>query len=59
MFKCNSDRASRGNPNPIFGAYCMRNKNGDLIFVEGIRLKEGYNCNTEVVAFRMGLEYCV
>lgn len=59
MYKCNSDGAARGNPGPCSEAFCVRNKCGDLIDAEGTKLSENSNLIAEVIAFRMGLEYCI
>ncbi|KAH0755906.1 hypothetical protein KY290_026176 [Solanum tuberosum] len=58
-FKCNSDGASKGNPSPSSGAFCIRNGEGNLFYAEVGRLFDGSNLVAEVVALRLGLEYCV
>lgn len=40
-FKCNSDRASKGNPVPTFVAYCIISGMRDLVYAEIRLLEEG------------------
>ncbi|XP_049352605.1 uncharacterized protein LOC125817063 [Solanum verrucosum] len=58
-FKCNFDGASKGNPDPSSGPFCIRNREGNLIYAEVRRLFDGINLVAEVVALRLGLEFCV
>lgn len=58
-FKCNVDGASKGNPGPSSGPFCTRNREGNLIYAEDTRLFDGTNLVAEVVALRLGLEFCV
>ncbi|KAH0776320.1 hypothetical protein KY290_007731 [Solanum tuberosum] len=58
-FKCNSNGASKGNPGPSSGVFCIGNGEGNLIYAEVRRLFDGTNLVAEVVALRLGLEYCV
>lgn len=59
FFKCNSDGASKENPDPSSGDFCIKNKEGDFVYVEVRRLFIRTNQATKVVALRLGLEHCV
>lgn len=57
-YKCNSDRASKGNPGLSSCAFCIRNDIGNLGYAEGVRIVDTNNLMAEVMALRMGLEHC-
>ncbi|KAH0635770.1 hypothetical protein KY289_035685 [Solanum tuberosum] len=58
-FKCNFDGASKGNPGLSSRPFCIRNREENLIYAEIRRLFDGSNLVAEVVALRLGLEFCV
>lgn len=58
-FKCNSNGAAKGNPGPRSSLFCIRNKEGDLIYAESRRIADSSNLIAEAVALKLGLEYCV
>ncbi|XP_060216712.1 uncharacterized protein LOC132644152 [Lycium barbarum] len=39
-YKCNSDGASKGNPGPSTTAFCVRNHDGDFIYVSARRIED-------------------
>lgn len=41
--KCNTDGASRGNPSPSAIAFCIRNKEGNLLVAKGVKIGETTN----------------
>ncbi|KAK4733442.1 hypothetical protein R3W88_007703 [Solanum pinnatisectum] len=49
-FKCNTDRASKGNPGPSSSAFCVRDDQGNLVYVEGKRIGVSNNLKAEIVA---------
>ncbi|XP_049360645.1 uncharacterized protein LOC125825343 [Solanum verrucosum] len=58
-YKCNTDGAAKGNPDPSSGAFCVRNEAGNLMYTEGRGFGVNSNLVVEVLAFKMGLEYCI
>ncbi|XP_060170617.1 uncharacterized protein LOC132601555 [Lycium barbarum] len=58
-YKCNTDGASRGNPGPSSAAFCIRDHNGDLVYVAGKILEDTTNVIAEAVAIEYGIQYCV
>ncbi|XP_049359182.1 uncharacterized protein LOC125823854 [Solanum verrucosum] len=58
-YKSNSDGASKGNPGPSSCAFCIRNDQRDLIYVEGKRIGIANNLVAEVVALRMAVKNMV
>ncbi|KAH0665275.1 hypothetical protein KY285_026481 [Solanum tuberosum] len=46
-FKCNSDGASKGNPGPSYGAFCIKNGERNLFYAEVRRLFDGANIVVE------------
>lgn len=59
QYKCNSDRAVKGNLGPSSVAFCVRNHQGDLIVAEAKRIDDTINLTADLVALRLGLELCV
>ncbi|KAH0711960.1 hypothetical protein KY289_007919 [Solanum tuberosum] len=57
-FKCNTDDSSKGNPGPSSSAFCIRDDQGNLVYAEGNMIGLSNNLIAEVVAIRLGLEYC-
>lgn len=57
-YKCNSDGASKGNPGPSSGAYCIRDVEGNFVYAEVKRMEDNNNLKAEIKAITMGLEYC-
>ncbi|XP_060181404.1 uncharacterized protein LOC132611010 [Lycium barbarum] len=58
VYKCNTDGAVNGNPGPSSAAFCIRNDEGDLVYVAAKNLTDGTNIVAETEAIRMGLRYC-
>ncbi|KAM3235236.1 hypothetical protein P3L10_015272 [Capsicum annuum] len=58
-FKCNSDGASKGNPGPISSAFCIRDDQGNFEFAECRKIGVATNLMAEVIALRIGLQYCI
>ncbi|KAH0675691.1 hypothetical protein KY285_023492 [Solanum tuberosum] len=58
-YKCNTDGAAKGNPDPSSGAFCVRNEAGNLMYTKWRRFGVNSNLVAEVLAFRMGLEYSI
>jgi len=50
--------ASKGNPGPSSTAFCVQNDQGDLIHAEGKIIGVSNNLVAEIVALRLGLEFC-
>ncbi|PHT78765.1 hypothetical protein T459_16817 [Capsicum annuum] len=59
VINCNSDGASRGNPDPSAGAFCNRNSEGEFIYANSFNYGILTSLEAEVCAFKRGLEYCV
>ncbi|XP_060190382.1 uncharacterized protein LOC132619513 [Lycium barbarum] len=59
VFKCNTDRAAKGNPGPSSAALCIRNDEGDLVYAADKTLTDGTNIMAEAEAIRIGMRYCV
>lgn len=57
-FKCNTDGASKGNLGARSAAFYVRNDQGDLIHAEGKVIGVANNLVVEIVALRLGLEFC-
>uniref|UniRef100_A0A0V0HEC1 Putative ovule protein n=1 Tax=Solanum chacoense TaxID=4108 RepID=A0A0V0HEC1_SOLCH len=57
-YKCNTDGASKGNPGPSSSAFCIRDGHGNLLHAEGKMIGVSNNLIAEIVAMRLGLEYC-
>ncbi|KAH0679086.1 hypothetical protein KY284_020171 [Solanum tuberosum] len=57
-FKCNTDGDSKGNLGPSSSAFCVRDDQGNLVYVEGKMIGVSNNLKAEIVAMRLGLEYC-
>lgn len=58
-FKCNTDRASRGNPGPSAAIFCVRNEVGDILGAKRMRISDTSNLIAEGTAIREGLDFCV
>ncbi|KAH0696150.1 hypothetical protein KY289_013632 [Solanum tuberosum] len=58
-FKCNTDGDSRGNPRPSSVAFCVRNKDGDVVGAKGFRLQDTTNIVVEAIAIMEELKYCI
>lgn len=56
-YKCNSNGAAKGNPDPSSGAFFVRNEEGNLVYVEARWFEDNYNLVAEILAVRHGLEY--
>ncbi|XP_075111465.1 uncharacterized protein LOC142181808 [Nicotiana tabacum] len=56
--KINTDGASRGNLGRSSIGYCIRNDNGDLVYVVGKEMKETTNTQAETRAILEALRYC-
>ncbi|KAH0745918.1 hypothetical protein KY285_007575 [Solanum tuberosum] len=52
------DGSSKGNPGPSSSAFCIRDDQGNLMYAEGNMIGISNNLIAEVVAIRLGLEYC-
>ncbi|XP_060182430.1 uncharacterized protein LOC132612110 [Lycium barbarum] len=57
FYKCNTDGAAKGNPRPSSAAFCIRNEEGDLVYVAAKILTDGTNIMVEAEAIRMGLRF--
>ncbi|KAH0732243.1 hypothetical protein KY289_003431 [Solanum tuberosum] len=57
-FKCNTDGASKSNHGSSFAAFGVRNDQGDLIHAERKVIEVANNLVAEIVALRLGLEFC-
>ncbi|XP_059310046.1 uncharacterized protein LOC132061209 [Lycium ferocissimum] len=61
IYKCNTDGAAKGNPGPSSAAFCIRNKDGDLVYaaaktlIDGsnIVLGRGYRMETDSMTMKM------
>lgn len=42
-FKCNSDSASKGNPRPSSGVFCVRDDLGNVVYAERRRFGDKTN----------------
>uniref|UniRef100_M1D7E5 Reverse transcriptase n=1 Tax=Solanum tuberosum TaxID=4113 RepID=M1D7E5_SOLTU len=58
-WKCNTNGASRGNPGPSSAAFCVRNHEGYLLCAKGITIPDSYSLVAEVIAIRIGLQFCL
>ncbi|KAH0781860.1 hypothetical protein KY290_001458 [Solanum tuberosum] len=56
--KCNTDGASKGNPSEISYGFCVRDKNGDLLYAEAQSIGITTNMEAELRALWEGLKYC-
>lgn len=59
VYKCNSDGASKGNPGPSSGGFCIRNWEGKFIYAATQELGVKTSLEAEVIALKMGLQFCV
>ncbi|XP_060216659.1 uncharacterized protein LOC132644117 [Lycium barbarum] len=57
--KCNTDRATRGNPGRSSYAYCVRNATGDLLHAQAKEMEESTNTESEAQAFLQAARYCL
>lgn len=55
-YKCNLDGASKENPGPSSGAFCVRDGEGNLVYAECRRMEDGSNLMAEMTTLRFGLE---
>lgn len=37
-FKCNKNKASKGNPRPSSGDFCVKSDSGNMVFIESRKL---------------------
>ncbi|XP_049396567.1 uncharacterized protein LOC125860610 [Solanum stenotomum] len=56
---CNTDGASKGNPGISSYEYCIRDRNGDLIYAKAHRISETTNMEAEVTAVWKALHFCL
>ncbi|KAK4737990.1 hypothetical protein R3W88_001687 [Solanum pinnatisectum] len=59
MMKCNTDRASQGNPGSIAYGFCLRNSHGDLIYAATENIGITANMEAELRAILEAIKYCV
>ncbi|KAH0722504.1 hypothetical protein KY289_005548 [Solanum tuberosum] len=55
---CSIDGASKCNPGPSSSAFCVSDDPGNLVYAEGKRIGVSNNFKAEIIAIRLGLEYC-
>ncbi|XP_019265532.1 PREDICTED: uncharacterized protein LOC109243095 [Nicotiana attenuata] len=58
-YKCNTNRASKGNPGPSSLGFYVRNDEGDVVYARAVDLGVRTNVVAEAKAIIQGLEYCV
>ncbi|XP_070018000.1 uncharacterized protein [Nicotiana sylvestris] len=58
-YKCNTDRSSKGNLGPSSLGFCVRNDEGDMLYVRAVYLGMTINGVIEAKAILQGLESCV
>ncbi|XP_075095205.1 uncharacterized protein LOC142173504 [Nicotiana tabacum] len=58
-YKCNTNRASKGNPGPSSIGFCVRDEARDLVYAKSIDTGVTTNVVVEAQAILQGLEYCV
>ncbi|MCD7450391.1 hypothetical protein HAX54_005735, partial [Datura stramonium] len=51
--KCNIDGASKGNPGPSSVAFCIRNKEGDMLVAKGVQMMETTNLKWKEMAVKL------
>jgi len=54
---CNTDGASKGNPGKSAYVYCIRDKDGDLIYAEARNIGEATNVEAEVIVVWKALQF--
>lgn len=59
VYKCNTYGASKGNPGPSAGGFCIRNWNGEFIYAASQELDFKTSLEAEVIAFERGLQFCM
>lgn len=55
--KCNTDGACKGNPSKSYYGFCIRDTQGDLLYVEANNIGVGNNILAEAKAIREALIY--
>lgn len=58
-YKCNTDRACRGNLGESSTAFCVREWNGDLIYAKSKRLQISNSICVEATTILGGIQYCI
>ncbi|KAJ8539909.1 hypothetical protein K7X08_026298 [Anisodus acutangulus] len=58
-WKCNSDGATRCNPNRISYAFCVKNAIGDLVFARNKEMKDATNIELEAMTLLEAVKYCL
>lgn len=56
-YKCNSDGVSKGNSGPSAGGFCVRDWNGEFMYVASHRLGVKTSLEAETMAMEKGLQY--
>lgn len=56
FYRCNIDGASKDNPCPSGGAFCIRDSKGKFIFAKSFSFDILTNLEKEFVSFKKGLE---
>lgn len=58
-YKCNLDGDIKGNPGPSSATFCIKDHQGDLIFVETRRIADQKNLIVEVISLRLVQEHYI
>ncbi|KAK6773737.1 hypothetical protein RDI58_028975 [Solanum bulbocastanum] len=57
--KCNTDGASKGNPEESSYGFCIRDSSGDLLYAEAKSIGVATNMEAETMAIWKALQYCI
>ncbi|KAH0665054.1 hypothetical protein KY285_026260 [Solanum tuberosum] len=58
IVECNTDGASSGNPGESTYSFCVRNKEGDLIYAEAQNIGQSTSMEAEIKAIHRAIKFC-